>query len=87
MPRYDEITSEELDGLLDEAETLHVAHAAYGTEVRLYVAVDPDTLHELEQTWPRSEPTWRLPPSGRPACRRSAGPPRTPWKVPSQPGV
>ena len=50
MPRDDEITSEELDGLLDEAETLHVAHAADGTEVRLYVAVDPDTLHELEQT-------------------------------------
>lgn len=45
----DEINSDELDDLLDEAETLHVAPAADGTEVRLYVAVDPDTLHELEQ--------------------------------------
>ncbi len=49
MSRDDEITSEELDGLLDEAETLHVAHAAEATQVRLYVAVEPDTLHELEQ--------------------------------------
>jgi hypothetical protein len=45
----DEINSDELDDLLDEAETLHVTRAADGTEVRLYVAVDPDTLHELEQ--------------------------------------
>ncbi len=45
----DEITSEELDNLLDKAETLRLARATDGTEVRLYVAVDPDTLHELEQ--------------------------------------
>jgi hypothetical protein len=49
MPHDDEITSDELDGLLDEAETLHVTHSADGTQVRLYVAVDSDTLHELEQ--------------------------------------
>jgi hypothetical protein len=45
----DEITSDELDNLLDTAETLRVERAAGGTAVRLYVAVDPDTLHELEQ--------------------------------------
>lgn len=45
----DEITSEELDDLLHKAETLRVDRVADGTEVRLYVAVDPDTLHELEQ--------------------------------------
>jgi hypothetical protein len=45
----DEITSDELDELLDEAETLRVDRAVDSTEVRLYVAVDADTLHELEQ--------------------------------------
>ena len=45
----DEITSDELDDLLDAVETLRVGRPAEGTEVRLYVAVDPDTLHELEQ--------------------------------------
>ena len=45
----DEITSAELDNLLDDAETLQVAHPADGTQVRLYVAVDAETLHELEQ--------------------------------------
>jgi hypothetical protein len=45
----DEITSEELDGLLDQAETLNVARPAAGTEVRLYVAVDSETLLELER--------------------------------------
>lgn len=45
----DEITSEELDGLLDQAETLRVARPEDGTEVRLYVAVDSETLHELEK--------------------------------------
>lgn len=45
----DEITSGELDEVLDEAETLEAAHPEHGTEVRLYVAVDPDTLTELEQ--------------------------------------
>ena len=45
----DDITSEELDDLLHKAETLRVDRVADGTEVRLYVSVDPDTLHELEQ--------------------------------------
>ncbi len=45
----DEITSDELDDLLDTAATLRVDRPAGGTEVRLYVAVDPDTLHELQQ--------------------------------------
>jgi hypothetical protein len=45
----DEITSDELDELLDKADTLRVDHPADSTEVRLYVAVDADTLHELEQ--------------------------------------
>ncbi len=49
MPTDDEITSDELDELLDDAETLSAARAADGTAVRLYVAVDPATLHELEQ--------------------------------------
>lgn len=44
----DEITSDELDELLDEAETLEAAHARAGAEMRLYVAVDPATLHQLE---------------------------------------
>ena len=45
----DEITSDELDELLDKGETLRVDRPADGTEVRLYVAVDADTLRELEQ--------------------------------------
>lgn len=44
----DEITSDELDELLDTVKTLHVDRPADGSEVRLYVAVDADTLHELE---------------------------------------
>jgi hypothetical protein len=49
MQHDDEITSDELDRLIDEAETLDVGRPEAGTEVRLYVTVDPDTLHELEQ--------------------------------------
>jgi hypothetical protein len=45
----DEITSDELDAVLDETETLKASHPDGETEVRLYVAVDPDTLNELEQ--------------------------------------
>jgi hypothetical protein len=45
----DEITSGELDELLDTAQTLPADRPAGGTEVRLYVAVDAATLHELEQ--------------------------------------
>jgi len=37
----DEITSDELDGLLGQAETLSAAGAARGTKVRLYVALAP----------------------------------------------
>ncbi len=49
MRHDEEITSDELDAVLDEAETLSVTRLADGTEVCLYVAVDPPTLHELEQ--------------------------------------
>ncbi len=49
MPHEDEITSDELDGLLDQAPTLSAERPAQGTEVRLYVAVDAETLHDLEQ--------------------------------------
>ena len=47
--RDDEITSDELDELLDKAETLRADRPGNSTEVRLYVAVDADTLRELEQ--------------------------------------
>jgi len=49
MKDDEEITSDELDGLLDDAETLSATRPSDGTAVRLYVAVDPQTLHELEQ--------------------------------------
>ncbi len=49
MRHDEEITSTELDDLLEEAETPSVTRPENGTEVRLYVAVDPQTLHELEQ--------------------------------------
>lgn len=49
MERDEEITSDELDELLDETETFDASPPAEGTEVRLYVAVDSETLHELEQ--------------------------------------
>lgn len=45
----DEITSDELDGLLDDADTLPVDGPAGSTELRLYVAVDSETLNELER--------------------------------------
>lgn len=49
VANQDELTSAELDEHLDEAETLSVGHPAGSTEVRLYVAVDAETLRELEQ--------------------------------------
>ncbi len=49
MQHDDEITSDQLDCLLDEAETLSATRPPHGTEVRLYAAVDAQTLHELEQ--------------------------------------
>jgi hypothetical protein len=45
----DEITSDELDGLLDEAETLSADRPDGPTQMRLYVAIDGSTLRELEQ--------------------------------------
>jgi hypothetical protein len=45
----DEITSDELDELLDEAQTLSAERPTEGTEVRLYIAVDAETLHDLEE--------------------------------------
>jgi hypothetical protein len=49
MEHDDEITSVQLDDLLDEALTLDVDRPREGTEIRLTVAVDTATLHELEQ--------------------------------------
>ncbi|MGO9954889.1 MAG: hypothetical protein ACLP50_02755 [Solirubrobacteraceae bacterium] len=49
MRDNDEITSDELDELLDEAQTLSAERPTEGTEVRLYVAVDAETLHDLEE--------------------------------------
>jgi hypothetical protein len=49
VPDDDEITSDELDAVLDEAKTIKASRPENGTEVRLYVAVDVDTLHELER--------------------------------------
>jgi len=45
----DEITSEELDDLLDAVPTLHADRLEGGAAVGLYVAVDPTTLRELQQ--------------------------------------
>ncbi|MDQ3630671.1 MAG: hypothetical protein M3417_05230 [Actinomycetota bacterium] len=48
MEHDNEITSEELDGLLDDAPTLDAERPADQTEIRLTVTVDAETLHELE---------------------------------------
>lgn len=48
MEHDDEITSEQLDDLLDDAPTLDAGHATGLTEIRLTVVVDAATLHELE---------------------------------------
>lgn len=45
----DEITSDDLDAWLDEAETVTAPQPAGGTEVRLWMPVDPETLVELER--------------------------------------
>lgn len=47
MPQ-DEIDSDELDRLSDSAETVGAERPETGTQVRLSVTVDPDTLHKLE---------------------------------------
>lgn len=49
MQHDDDITSAQLDDLLGEAEPLSATRPTRGTEVRLYVAVDAHTLHELKQ--------------------------------------
>jgi hypothetical protein len=49
MKSDDEITSDELDELLDDAPTLLAHQPSGSTEMRLYVTVDAGTLHELEQ--------------------------------------
>jgi len=48
MEHDDEITSEELDSLLDEAPTLDADRPEGQAEIRLTVVVDAETLHELE---------------------------------------
>jgi hypothetical protein len=45
----DEITSDELDELLDDTQTVSGERPRRGTEVRLCVSVDAERLHELEQ--------------------------------------
>lgn len=49
MEHDDEITSGELDDLLASTETLTSSAPPAGTEIRLLVTVDADTLHHLEQ--------------------------------------
>ncbi len=49
MQHDDEITSDELDALLANTETLDAARPSDATEMRLYIAVDPETLKELQQ--------------------------------------
>ena len=48
------VRSDELEDLLGRAATLRVDRPADGTEVRLYVAVDPDTLQMSvrRRRWP-----------------------------------
>jgi len=46
---FDDITSDEVDALLDDAETVHADRPAGGTEIRLYVGVNAETLAELEE--------------------------------------
>ncbi len=49
MQHDEEITSDELDALLASTETLEAARTSDATEMRLYIAVDPETLKELQQ--------------------------------------
>lgn len=48
MGHDDEITSAELDDLLDGTPTVDAERPSGQTEVRLTVTVDTETLHELE---------------------------------------
>ena len=45
----EEITSDELDAALEEAETTETERPPGEVQVRLYVSVDPATLNELER--------------------------------------
>lgn len=49
MQPDEEITSDELDALMGDAETLAAARPSTATEMRPYVAVDSETLQELQQ--------------------------------------
>ncbi len=49
MQHDHEITSDELDALIRDAETLDATRPSNATELRLYVAVDSETLQELQQ--------------------------------------
>jgi hypothetical protein len=49
MQHDEEITSDELDALIGDAETLDAARPSNATEMGLYVAVDSETLQELQQ--------------------------------------
>ncbi|MGK2937508.1 MAG: hypothetical protein ACSLFR_06850 [Solirubrobacteraceae bacterium] len=49
MQPDDEITSDVLDLLLDEAETLDASRPDGRTRVRLSVAIDAETMGELER--------------------------------------
>jgi len=48
MDHDDEVTSDELDDLLDDAPTVDAGRPEGQTEIRLTVVVDAETLHELE---------------------------------------
>jgi len=45
----DEIGSAELDELLDAAETVRVDQPEGPTQIRLYIAIDAETLRQLER--------------------------------------
>lgn len=49
MEHDDDLTSANLDELLDTVETLSSPGPDAGTEVRLFISVDATTLHHLEQ--------------------------------------
>ncbi|MCA1698843.1 MAG: hypothetical protein LC790_08075 [Actinobacteria bacterium] len=49
MQHDEDITSDEFDALLDDSETLDAEGPSNATEMRLYVAVDSETLQELQQ--------------------------------------
>ena len=60
MEQDDEITSEQLDDLLDDAPTLDADRPQGQTEVRLTVVVDAETLHELRAVTRQPVPSLRM---------------------------